>query len=471
MGRRWLAAAPRGSSRQARGVLSHPPDRCVFPGPAVTNRSELLSLLFQLAAFLLYTAADPRRRSLAATASVLSATGLLAVCATLCKESGVMILPILAGWELFQSGAAGTLAAPILRWDPPAQAAKAPKKPQAQHRGQGSTNELPGELGRGPCPAGHRGADLASHSCVHTGSTGALGGPVFRALTLLAVAAAVFTLRLRFQGGRPTWYANTCVRTCCVAVVPQRIVSTPPFSCFAETFVRCAHLTRSHYRALNRQKPCRQRRFGAHKGVDVFVPGMVSFPAAAVAQRVLPGLAQVGVNSAPTPTTCIPVASLWLIDGLPSLHQRVFLGDQPDGCTTCTDGHHPDWYVPGRSHGATLGGQGQHGGSNTARHGVGLACRPLSSGVQPLFLRWVRRGREVSAGSDPRGSLGALDSEVNTAVMHRRPLPLCGAHSMLTYMWLGGCVLQGSLHPFPWLLPGCRLGAGVWPGGGARVLG
>eukprot|EP00048_Salpingoeca_helianthica_P022299 m.17485 g.17485 ORF g.17485 m.17485 type:complete len:865 (-) comp7147_c0_seq1:106-2700(-) len=131
----------------------------------VTNLAELLSLFFQLSAFLFYvhtllspqTASRPLRR-------MGSFAFVIALCAAAmgCKESGVMVLAIIAVVELLLSGLLAAIAARLFQLARPL--------PRAASRLSLDTNALA------------------------------------RFVAVAAAAAVLLFIRLKHQGGQPTWY-------------------------------------------------------------------------------------------------------------------------------------------------------------------------------------------------------------------------------------------------------------------------
>jgi hypothetical protein len=72
----------------------------------ITNLAELLSLLFQLSAFLVYVAvAMSSHTSGPARVTALAWTCVCIAAAMLCKETGVMVASVLVAMEIFRSGA------------------------------------------------------------------------------------------------------------------------------------------------------------------------------------------------------------------------------------------------------------------------------------------------------------------------------------------------------------------------------
>jgi hypothetical protein len=82
----------------------------------ITNLAELLSLCFQLCAFLLYVNVMQSTRASPATKGV-TFIGVTLLCALAigCKETGAMVLPVLAVHELLQSGLLTQIASQLYR--------------------------------------------------------------------------------------------------------------------------------------------------------------------------------------------------------------------------------------------------------------------------------------------------------------------------------------------------------------------
>ena len=129
----------------------------------ITNRAELLSLFFQLLAFVAYAGTGWRQSIRLSFVSVLTVLSMLS------KESGVMIMPLLIAYELVSSGAIQYFSAKL---------ASAAFSKSKHHQHGTSVPEIPGSL-------------------------------VKRVGSLLGVVLLLVYLRLKWQVSAPDWYGVT----------------------------------------------------------------------------------------------------------------------------------------------------------------------------------------------------------------------------------------------------------------------